>query len=165
MVSRPGAALAVLFGLSGASVAAAQDEVRPRAGVVLSGQIQFPRAQQMMIQTGPADGSRLRVYMGFDGRCRGGGLAEAWAATIATTPRVRVKDGRFSARLKGRARDLGGVEGRTGTFRWRFSGRFVEPDVVRATVTGAGEVRVGGKVVSRCTIAKPASVRLAMRSR
>ena len=41
-----------------------------------------------------------------------------------------MKDGRFSAKLTGTARNIGGVEGRTGHFRWRFSGRFIARDVV-----------------------------------
>jgi hypothetical protein len=164
MASRRTAALAVLALLSSASAAsAAQEEVQPRAGVLLSGSIQFPRAQEMSIQTNPGNGTRLTAYVGFDGRCRGGGLAEVWAANIPARPALRVRNGRFSGTLTGVARKLGGVEGRTGNFRWRVTGRFVESDVATATVAGQGEVRLRGRVVSRCKIAEPASVRLTIR--
>ena len=39
---------------------------------------------------------------------------------------MRVRDGRFSADLTGIARNLGGVKGRTGEFRWRLTGRFTD---------------------------------------
>ena len=118
----------------------------------------------MSVQTDARDGSKLTAYLGFDGRCKGGGLAEVWAANIPARPTVKVKDGRFSATLTGVTRNLGGVEGRTGHFRWRFSGRFVERDVVTATVSGDGQVRLRGKTISKCKIASPGSVRLAIRS-
>jgi hypothetical protein len=164
MASRRIAALAVLIALSGASAASAAQDVEPLAGVMLSGRIQFPRAQEMSIQTDPRDGNRFTAYLGFDGRCRGGGLSEVWASNILARPVVRVRDGRFSRRLSGTARNLGRVEGRTGSFRWKFSGRFVARDVVAATVSGEAEVRMRGRVISRCKIAEPASVRLAIRS-
>ena len=159
-------ALALLIVLSGAPAASAAQKLEPRAGVLLSGMIQFPRAQEMSLQTDPRDGTRLTAYLGFDGRCRGGGLSEIWAANIQARPTVRVKDdGRFSARVSGVARNIGGVEGRTGHFRWKLTGRFVERDVVTATVSGDGDVRMRGRVVSRCKIGEPASARLAIRSR
>jgi hypothetical protein len=164
MASRWIAVPAALLVLSGAAPAFADEPVKPRAGVQLSGQIQFPRAQRMTIQTGAADGTKLTVGMGFDGRCKGGGLGEAWAANVRTTPAVRARDGRISATLTGTVRNLGGVQGRTGVFRWRLVGRFVERDVVTAVVTGTGEVRSDGKAISKCTIADPAGVRLAIRS-
>jgi hypothetical protein len=117
----------------------------------------------MTIETG--DGSRLTVRMGFDGRCKDGGIGEAWASTIAARPAGRVRDGRFSADLKGSERDLGGVKGRTGEFRWRLTGRFLAKDVVTATVSGSADIRNGKRVISRCKIAEPASVRLVIRSR
>jgi len=158
------AALAVVFVLSGVSAASAKQAVEPRPGVLLSGTIQFPREQAMSVQTDPRDGSKLTAYLGFDGKCRGGGLSEIWAANIATKSVVRVKDGRFSAKLTGVARNIGGVEGRMGSFRWKFSGRFVARDVISATVSGEASVRVRGKTVSKCKIASPASARLALRS-
>ncbi len=161
MVPRRIAALAVVFLLSSVSVASA---VEPQPGVLLSGKIKFKREQAMSVQTGPGDGSKLTAYMGFDGKCRGGGLSEIWASNIVTKPTVRVKDGRFSAVLTGTANNIGGVEGRKGHFRWKFSGRFTARDVVTATVSGAADVRVRGKKVSTCKIASPASVRLAIRS-
>jgi hypothetical protein len=161
MVFRRAAALAVVFVLTGAAAAAADEPVQPRPGVLLSGAIDFPRAQQMSIQTG--DGTKLAVAMGFDGRCRGGGLGELWAANVRTTPDVEVTDGRFAASLTGVVRNLGKVDGRTGQFRWRLTGRFVDRDVAVATVTGTAEVRQGGRVISRCTIARASNVRLAVR--
>ena len=145
-----------------APAAAADEPVRPRPGVQLSGMIDFPRDQRMTIQTNATDGSRLTVALGFDGPCKGGGLGELWAATVRATPEVRVRDGRFAANLSGTSRSIG--QGRTGVFRWRFTGRFVERDVVLATVTGSAEVRVNGKTISKCKIAAPADVRLAIRS-
>ena len=147
----------------GASGALAADEVEPRAGILLSGTVQFPRSQLMTIATDPRDGSKLTVRMGFDGRCKGGGLGEAWVANIPTRPTVRVRDGRFSADLTGTARDLGGVKGRTGEFSWRLTGRFTDRDVAVATVTGSADIKVGRRVISRCKIAEPAQVRLAIR--
>jgi hypothetical protein len=164
MASRRIAVLAALLVLSGAAPAFADEPVEPRAGVQLSGQIRFPRAQRMTIQTDAADGTKLTVGMGFDGRCKGGGIGEVWAANVRTTSAVRARDGRISASLTGTVRNLGGVQGRTGVFKWRVAGRFVERDVVTAVVTGTGEVRIGGKTVSKCRIADPATVRLAIRS-
>jgi hypothetical protein len=146
------------------SALAAAPPIEPSAGVVLSGAIQFPREQAMTVATGPRDGSRLTVAMGFDGKCRGGGIGETWASNIPTDQIVRVKDGKFSAKLTGVMRRLGGVDGRSGEFRWALTGRFIQNDVALATVTGTANVRVGGRVVSRCKIAEPATVRLAIRS-
>jgi hypothetical protein len=143
------------------STASAADVV-PKPGILLDGAIKFPRRQQMSVQTDPADGTRLTVRMGFDGKCEGGGIQEAWASSVEAKPTVRVRDGRFNAILKATERDLGGIKGRTGKFTWRFTGRFTAEDQITATVSGRAEVRTGGKL-ARCTIAKPASVRLAVR--
>ena len=161
MAFRRTAVLAALLVLSGAATAAAAE---PRPGVLLTGAIQFPRAQNMSIQTDPRDGTKLSVAMGFDGKCRGGGLGELWASNVQTAPELTARNGRFVATLTGMTRDIGGVNGRNGVFRWRVSGRFIEPDVVTAKVTGSAEVRIDGKAVSKCRIAKPATVRLAIRS-
>jgi hypothetical protein len=163
MGSRRIAVLAVAFLLSGASAARAEKAVQPQAGVMLSGKVQFPRAQQMTVRTAVDNGSQLTVAMAFDGRCRGGGLSEIWASNVTAKPTVRVVDGRFAAKLTGTVKRVGGVDGRVGHFHWRFSGRFVRPSVVAGTVTGRADVKVAGKIVSRCKIAKPASVRLAVR--
>ena len=153
------------FLLAAASdAAAAADENEPRPGVLLTGAVQFPREQAMTIETDPRDGSKLTVRMAFDGRCKGGGIGEVWASRIESRPTVRVRKGRFSANLTGTARDLGGVKGRTGQFKWRLTGRFTASDVVVATVTGSGDISVGRRVISRCKIAAPADVRLAIRS-
>jgi hypothetical protein len=150
--------------LAGVSEASAADEIEPRPGIVLSGAVQFPRAQTMTIRTDARDGSKLTVWMAFDGRCKGGGIGEAWASQIESRPTVRVRNGRFSADLSGTTRDLGGVKGRIGQFRWRLTGRFTDPDVATATVTGSADVLVGRRVISRCRIAAPADVRLAIGS-
>jgi len=164
MASRRAAVLAPLLVLSSVPAAAAADPVEPRAGVLLTGQIQFPRPQRMSIQTDGKDGTKLTVAMGFDGRCKGGGLGEAWAGNVKSAPVIRALDGRISATLTGTFRNLGGVTGRTGTFKWQLTGRFTDRDVVSATVDGSAEVRMDGKLISRCKIASPASVRLAVRS-
>jgi hypothetical protein len=164
MVTRRIAALAVVLLASGVPGASAAQQVEPQAGVLLTGKIQFPRAQEMAVQTDPRDGSKMTAYLGFDGKCKGGGLAALWASTITASPKVRVTNGRFAATLTGKKRNLGGVDGRTGKFRWRFVGRFVAPDVITATVSGSGQIRVRGKTVSRCKIASPASVRLTIRA-
>jgi hypothetical protein len=164
MVTRRIAALVFAFLFAGASGASAAQGVQPQPGVLLTGKIQFPRAQEMAVQTDPRDGSKLTALLGFDGKCKGGGLAALWASNIPAGSTVQAKDGRFAATLTGKRRDLGGVEGRTGKFRWRFVGRFVAPDVITATVSGSGEIRVRGKKVSRCKIASPAPVRLTIRA-
>ena len=72
-----------------------------------------------------------------------------------------MRDGRFDGDLRATVRDIGEVRGRSGEFKWRLSGRFVAPDVVRATVSGTAVIRGrSGRVIARCKIAKPTSVRL-----
>ena len=73
-------------------------------------------------------------------------------------------DGRFAATVTGVARNLGGVRGTDRHYRWRFVGRFVAPDVISATVSGSGQVRLRGKTIAKCTIASPATVRLTVRA-
>lgn len=152
--------IGVLLAGAVASPAFAADPVEPRKGLVLKGELDFPRVQKMQVRTGAKDGSRLKVSLGFHGTCKGGGLGELWASNVAARPEVRVRDGRFDAELTGTTRSVGGVAGRTGHFTWTFSGRFTDREVAVATVRGTAEVRAGGKVVSRCEIRKPASVRL-----
>jgi hypothetical protein len=159
MTIRSAVAFAPLLLLAGAVPAAAQ-EVEPRAGAVLRGDIQFPREQGMTIETGAADSSKLRVRMGFDGRCTGV-LAEAWASEVLVRQTVRARDGRFAADLRATVRDIGNVRGRRGEFKWRLTGRFVAADVVRASVRGTAVIRGReGRVLARCKIAKPTAVRL-----
>jgi hypothetical protein len=164
MAARRVVALALVFLFSGVCAAHARDAIEPRAGVFLRGQIQYPRAQGMSVMTANEDGSKLTVAMGFDGRCTGGGLGEIWAANVATKPVVRAQNGHFAATLTGASRKFGGVKGRVANFRWRLNGRFVDDDVIAATVTGSARVTLHGKVISRCKIASPANVRLAIRS-
>jgi hypothetical protein len=145
------------------AVPAAAADVVPKPGVILSGVIKFPRAQQMRIETDPSDGSKFLVRMGFDGKCKGGGIQEAWVSTLEAKPTVRVRDGRFSATVKATERDFGEVEGRTGHFTWKLAGRFTAEDAVTATVSGTAVIRNSRrKVISRCEIAKPVSVRLSV---
>jgi hypothetical protein len=151
----------VLFlSLLPAGTAVAAGDVQPKAGSLLSGAIQFPREQQMRIETDPRDGAKLKVRMGFDGKCKGGGLQEVWASTVLTKQTVRVRDGGFSATLTGTSENLGGVKGRTGEFTWKLTGRFLAEDIASATVSGTADVKHGKRVISRCKIAAPASVRL-----
>src|SRR3954471_18079805 len=131
MASRRTVALAALSALAGVAPAAAAEPVKPRAAALLSGHIQFPRAQRMTIRTDAADATRLTVTMGFDGRCRGGGLRELWAGDVRATPELRARDGKLNASLTGTTK----LQGRTGVFKWRLTGRFVDRDVVQATVT------------------------------
>jgi hypothetical protein len=161
MTIRSAVALVPLLLAAGAVPAVAAGDVTPLAGATLAGDIEFPRAQGMRIETGAGDSSRLTVRMGFDGRCTGGVLAEAWAADVLSKPTVRARGGRFEADLRATVRDIGGVRGRSGQFKWRLRGRFVAPDVVRATVSGSAVIRGRtGRVVARCRIAKPTPVRL-----
>ena len=146
--------------LSVGAVPAVADGIEPVAGATLTGDIQFPRAQGMTIETDASDSSKLTVRMGFDGRCAGV-LAEAWASNVLARPTVRVRDGRFDANLRATLDDVGNVRGRTGSFTWRLTGRFVASDVVRAAVSGTVVVRGSrGRVIARCKIAKPTAVRL-----
>jgi hypothetical protein len=140
--------------------ASAARGVEPRAGIMLSGPIDFPREQGMTVRTDPGDAARLTVALGFDGRCKGGGLAEVWASNIPVRKTVKVKRGRFSAHLTATVRDFGDVDGRTARFRWRLTGRFVSEDVATARVRGDARVRERGHKPARCRIASPASVRL-----
>jgi hypothetical protein len=160
MGSRCIVVLASLFSLLLASTAYAAG---PRPGILLTGKIQFPRAQAMSISTDNKDATRLTVSLGFDGRCSGGGIGESWAANVPAKPVLRAAGGRVSATLTGSVKRLGGVDGRVGNFRWRLNGRFVQDDVFTGTVDGTAAVVVNGKTVSRCRIASPASVRLTVR--
>jgi hypothetical protein len=114
----------------------------------------------MSIDVGARD--RLTLRLGFDGRCKGGGFGEFWAKFIPARETVRIRNGRFSARLTGTTKNVGGVPGRNGTFHWRLTGRFLDRDTATATVRGKAEVRSGKRVVSRCKIAKPSTVRLTL---
>ena len=158
MTSRSAVTAVALLLATGAVPAAAAEDVKPLAGATLVGAIEFPRAQRMTIETG--GGSRLTVRMGFHARCSGR-LAEAWASDVPAAPTVRVRRGRFDARLRATVRDIGGVPGRSARFTWRLRGRFLAPDVVRATVSGSAVIR-GNKhgVLARCKIARPTAVRL-----
>jgi hypothetical protein len=161
MTIRSAVALVPVLLCAGAAPAVAAEDVEPLAGARLAGDIAFPRAQGMTIETGAGDSSKLTVRMGFDGRCTGGALAEAWASDVLSKPTVRVRDGRFDGDLRATVRDIGEVRGRSGQFKWRLRGRFVASDVVRATISGTAVIRGrSGRVIARCKIAKPTSVRL-----
>jgi hypothetical protein len=152
--------VAASVALAGPAVAARADVVVPRPNSVLTGSIRFPRHQGMTIRTGHGDGTRLTLAMGFDGRCTGGGLGEVWAAFVPVRETVHLKGASFDVDVTGASRRLGGVAGRTGEFSWTLTGRFVDRDTVTAKVTGSAVVRSRGKVISRCRITKPASVKL-----
>jgi hypothetical protein len=148
------------FQLAAGAATAGAAGVTPRTGAQLIGSIQFPRPQGMTLQVDRVDPSRLTAALGFDGNCRGGGIGEVWVAFVKARETVRVVNGAFDARLTGSQPNLGGVAGRTGAFSWRLTGRFSDRDTATATVSGSAEVRSGGRVISRCKIAKPGTVRL-----
>jgi hypothetical protein len=152
---------ALVVSLLTVGTAAAADVV-PKPGATLSGTIKFPREQRMTIETDRRDSSKFLVRMGFDGRCKGGGIQEAWVSALAAKPSVRVRAGRFSATLKATERDFGNVKDRKGEFSWKLTGRFTAEDAVTATVTGTAVVKSAGKIISRCAIARPASVKLSV---
>ena len=158
------AALTSALVVAGSSAAMAADAIKPRRGVLLTGMVHFSRPQEMTLRTGRSDGSRLTVRMAFDGKCKGGGLGEAFASGVLTRQTVRVRDARFSSDLSGTVRNLGGMKGRSGEFRWHLAGHFTKRDVAVATVTGTAQIKKGKRVISRCKIAKPATVRLARRT-
>jgi hypothetical protein len=138
--------------------AAAATGVQPRSGDAVTGTIAFPRPQQMSLRVDAR--ARLVAALGFDGRCSGGGLAELWMSFVPARGTLAVKDGVFSGRLTGTGKRLGGIASRSAAFTWIVSGRFTDHELATATVDGSAEVRSGSHVLSRCTIAKPASVRL-----
>jgi opacity protein-like surface antigen len=138
--------------------AAAATGVQPQRGDAVSGSIAFPRPQRMSLRVDSR--ARLVAALGFDGRCSGGGIGELWMSFVPARGTLAVKDGVFSGRLTGTSKRLGGVAGRSAAFTWIVSGRFTDHEVATATVDGSAEVRSGAHVLSRCTIAKRASVRL-----
>jgi hypothetical protein len=140
-------------------VAGAADVV-PQPGLILTGAVKFPRAQQMRVETDRADGSKLLLRMAFDGRCKGGGLGEAWVSMLEAKPVLRVRGGRFSGSVRGIEPRFGGVESRVADFRWTVKGRFTSANAATATVSGKALIKQDGRIVSRCEIAKPASVKL-----
>jgi hypothetical protein len=150
------AAAAVVFPASSLGAAA----VEPRPGALLTGSIHFPRAQGMTLEIDARDTTRAKASVGFDGRCKGGGVGEFWAKFVPARETVRIRNGRFSAKLTGTTEDVGGVRGRDGTFHWRLKGRFLDPDTATASVAGKAEIRMGRHVVSRCRIARAGAVRL-----
>jgi hypothetical protein len=151
--------LAVLT-LGPAPAAPAAQAPVPAPGNMLSGKIKFPRAQGMSLSVDAQDPSRATAAVGFDGKCRGGGIGEFWAAFVPARETLRIRDGRFTAHLTGVARNVGGVTGRTGSFKWKIRGHFTTADAATAVVSGTAVLRSGGHTVSRCKTARPAAVRL-----
>src|SRR4051794_4391286 len=154
----PLSVLAVALSVPAASPAAAV--VEPQPGAFLSGSIKFPRKQGMTLQVDNRAGSRATVTLGFDGRCRGGGVGEFWAAFVPAHQTIRIRDGRFKAKLTGTTRDIGRIKGRTAALHWTLTGSFTAPDTATATVSGTAKLRSGGRVISRCTIAEPTTAKL-----
>jgi hypothetical protein len=134
----------------------------PTPGNVLSGKIKFPRAQGMTLSVDVQDPSRATAALGFDGKCKGGGIGEFWAAFVPARETLRIRNGRFTAHLTGVARHVGGMTGRTGSFKWRLRGHFTDANAATALVSGTAVLRSGGHTVSRCKIARPAAVRLTL---
>jgi hypothetical protein len=155
------AALPAALLLALAPAAGADAPPVPLAGTMLSGAIGFPRHQGMTLSIDAHDPSRATATVGFDGRCKGGGVGEFWAAYIPARQAVRIRHGRFSAKLTGTTRKIGGVTGRTATVRWKLSGRFSDPATATATVSGTAKLRMRGHLISRCRIAGRAPVKLA----
>jgi hypothetical protein len=151
---------ALALGLAPAALAA--QPPTPAPGNMLTGKIKFPRAQGMTLSVDAQDPSRATAALGFDGKCKGGGVGEFWAAYIPARQTLRIHNGRFTAHLTGVARNVGGVTGRTGSFKWKLRGHFTAPDAATALVGGTAVLRSGGHTISRCTIAQPAAVRLAV---
>jgi hypothetical protein len=143
-----------------AGAAAAAADVAPEPGQILTGELAFPRAQSMRIETDLKDGSKLLLRLGFDGKCKGGGLGEAWASTVEAKPQLRVRNGRFAGNVRGVEVSVGGVKDRTADFRWKVKGRFTAPDAATVTVEGRALIKHKGKIVSRCEIAKPVTAKL-----
>jgi hypothetical protein len=137
--------------------------VQPLAGESVSGSIAFPRPQKMSVVVGARD--RLSLQLGFDGRCKGGGIGELWMSFVPARHTLKVRSGAFSGRVTGTWRGVGGRKAWTGHFIWRVSGRFTDHEVASATVSGSVIVRSGGRAVSRCDTARPATARLRGKSR
>jgi hypothetical protein len=154
------AALSAASLLALTPAAVADEPPVPLAGTMFSGTIHFPRRQGMTLSIDPQDPSRASAAVGFDGRCKGGRIGEFWAAFIPARETVRIRKSRFSAKLTGTTRRVGGIAGRTGSFRWKLSGRFSDPVTATATVSGTAKLRMRGHVISRCRIAGRARVKL-----
>ena len=146
----------MVFSMSLAVLALAAGGVQPVSGESVTGTLAFPRPQQMSIRAGEHD--RLALALGFDGKCSGGGLGELWMSFVPANEPLKVRAGVFSGRLTGTTRVNAS---RTASFTWRVSGRFTGHQIGTATVSGSAVVKEGRRVVSRCSIAKPASARLA----
>jgi hypothetical protein len=133
--------------------------VQPFSGESVSGTIAFPREQKMSIAV--RSGDRLDLRLGFDGRCDGGGLRELWMSNVRADRTLRIRDGAFAGKLTGAQRGIGGRSARVARFTWNISGRFTDHGAAVATISGSAIVRERGKAISRCTIARPATARLA----
>jgi hypothetical protein len=129
--------------------------VQPASGDSVSGAIAFKRPQQMSIDVGERD--RLSFVMGFDGRCTGGKIGELWMSGVTGRETLAVRKGKFSGRVTGTA-DAG--ESGRATFFWNVSGTFTGHEAATVSVSGRALVRSNGKLVARCTIAKPAKAKL-----
>jgi hypothetical protein len=151
---------ALTLGLAPAAPAA-QAPV-PTPGTVLRGKIGFPRAQGMTLSIDGRNPSRATAALGFDGKCKGGGIGEFWAAFVPARETLRIRHGRFTTHLTGVARNVGGVTGRTGSFKWKLRGHFTDTDTATALVSGTAVLRSGGHAVSRCKTVRPAAVRLTL---
>jgi hypothetical protein len=116
----------------------------------------------MTLSVDARDPSRAKVTLGFDGRCKGGGLGELWTSFVPARQTLRIRRGRFSAHLTGSTGNIGGVTGRTGSFKWKLKGRFTGSHTATATVAGTAVVRSSGRTLARCRIAAPARVTLAL---
>jgi hypothetical protein len=151
-------AAALVLALTPPASALGSSAVQPSEGESVVGPIAFPRAQKMEIDV--AAGDRLAVKLAFDGRCTGDGLGELWMSFIPVDRTLPVSRGTFSGKLTGSIKGVGGDPSRTAYFSWTLSGSFTSHGAARATASGTALVRRAGKVVSRCTISKPATAKL-----
>jgi hypothetical protein len=133
--------------------------VQPFSGESVSGTIAFPREQKMSIVVRAGD--RLDLRLGFDGRCDGGGLRELWMSYVRADRTLRVRNGKFAGKVRGVERGIGGRSSRVARFTWNVSGRFTDHGAAAATLSGHAFVQERGKTISRCTIARPSTARLA----
>jgi len=132
--------------------------VQPLAGESVSGSIAFPRPQRMTLAVGARD--RLTLRLGFDGRCKGGGIDELWMSFVPARETLKLRSGAFSGRVTAVSQGVGGHDAWTGHFSWRVSGRFTAHEVATAKISGSVIVRSNGRAVSRCDITRPATARL-----
>ena len=133
--------------------------VQPVPGEAVVGTFAFHRPQKMEIDV--LSGNRLALKPAFDGACSGdAAIGELWMSFVPADKPIAVRDGAFSATVTGSHQGVGGDNSRTAYFTWKVSGRFTAKDAATVTLSGSAVVRRGGKVVARCTMARPVTGKL-----